>query len=76
MAGYADLPPIWEEADRVKGSTEGIYTFNQVLMRGITSCQRFFGVRDNFSVSLPLLKFVNNALLMNPPLGPAYAGED
>ena len=37
VAGDADLPPIWEEAARVKERMEGLSTLNHTLFRGIPS---------------------------------------
>ena len=69
-----DLPPIWEEVERVKGHMEGLATLNQTLLRGIPSCQRIFGGRAQFSASFPLLALVKNVLLLNPYLDPACSG--
>ena len=45
VAGDGDLPPIWEEVDRVKVLIKGLDILNQVLMRDIPYCQRSSMVR-------------------------------
>ena len=72
LDGY--LPPIWDPVARVKGGVEGIVTLIQALMRGLSSCCRFFIGRAHFSASLPLLAFVKKVSLMNPSLDPACTG--
>ena len=69
-----DLPSIWEAVAQGKGRIEGPATLNQALMRVLPSCCRFFGGRDHFSGSLPLLVFVKNLSLLNPSLDPEYTG--
>ena len=49
---------------------EGLATLNQDLMQVLPSCCRVFGGRSHFSASLPLLVFVKNVSLLNPPLYP------
>ena len=44
VVGVAYLPPLWEEADRVKRRTEGIANLNQALLRGLPSFWRVLGV--------------------------------
>ena len=68
VTGNTDLPHIWDEVAQLKGSTEGLATLSQAILRGLLSCWRFFWRRAHFSASLPLLEFLNNLSLMNPSL--------
>ena len=74
VEGYGDLPPIWEVVARGEFRTEGLDNLNQVMMRGLLYCCRFFGGRVHFSASLPLLELVNNVSLWSPSLEPACTG--
>ena len=74
VAGDSYLLPIRDAVAQGKGKTEGMFTLNQALMRGMPSCQRVFGGRAHFSASLPLLDLVNNVSLMDPYLYQACTG--
>ena len=52
----------------MKGHMEGLATLNQTLLRFLPSFRRVFGGREHFSASLPLLAFIKNVLLLNPPM--------
>ena len=73
VTGDGDLYPISEALERGKGRTEGLKTLNQALVRGLPSGHRVFGGRAKLIASLPLLAFIKNVYLGNPPLYPAYA---
>ena len=74
VAGDGYLPPILEAVARGRGRMEGLATFNQALMRVLTSCCRVFGGKDHFSTSLPRLTLLQNVSLPNPSLHPACNG--
>ena len=67
VTGDGDLYPISEALERGKGRTEGLETLNQALMRGLPSGHRVFGGRAKLIASLPLLAFIKNVYLWNPP---------